>query len=445
MGEEEEKFKWLDEMTQDWKYGVEELAKVASKYPQSAFCGLQKSLQTQWQYLQRVCKNTGKSFTDIEKAIANVFIPALFNEPFDPDDPTRALAELPVKFSGLSLPNPVNTANSNFENSILMNAHLIRALNGLTDFKISDHLSMIKEVRSEIRKRNVEKCNNQLTNLTKNMSDTERRTIMRGKDTGQWLSVVPSLLNGTVLSPQEFRDGLALRYAHTPKDLPRRCDGCDQPFDIQHGLQCKKGGLVVRRHNEIRDELGYLVSQALTPSAVRDEPLINHGHAAEEANKSEISPVKNNKDEERGDLLIRGFWSPATDLIVDVRITDLDCKSYRKTSPEKAIARQEKEKKDKYLSACLDRRKHFTPFVVSADGLKGKEAHALLRRIAAMLAEKWQQPYAEVCGYVNARMSIAIIRATHLCIRGSRVPANLISNRRPLWDDKAGVGLFQCY
>ena len=69
----------------------------------------------------------------------------------------------------------------------------------------------------------------------------------------------------------------------------------------------------------------------------------------------------------------------------------------------------------------------------------------MAQRRTVMLAEKWQRPYAEVCGYVNAQMSIAIIRATHLCIRGSRVPANLISNRRPLWDDKAGVGLFQCY
>ena len=41
-----------------------------------------------------------------------------------------------------------------------------------------------------------------------------------------------------------------------------------------------KGGLVHLRHNEIRDELAYLASQALSPSAVRDEPLINPGRAA---------------------------------------------------------------------------------------------------------------------------------------------------------------------
>ena len=77
---------------------------------------------------------------------------------------------------------------------------------------------------------------------------------------------------------------------------------------------------------------------------------------------------------ERGDLLIRGFWTKATDLIVDVRITDTDSKSHQGKDPAKVLEQQEREKKRKYLGPCLDRRKHFTPFVVSADGLKGKEA-----------------------------------------------------------------------
>jgi hypothetical protein len=42
-----------------------------------------------------------------------------------------------------------------------------------------------------------------------------------------------------------------------------------------------------------------------------------------------------------------------------------------------------------------------------------------------------------VCGYVDARVSIAIVRATHLCLRGSRVPTSQMSNRRPV----VGVGL----
>jgi hypothetical protein len=52
----------------------------------------------------------------------------------------------------------------------------------------------------------------------------------------------------------------------------------------------------------------------------------------------------------------------------------------------------------------------------------GKEAKTLLQRLSALLAAKWGKIYSRVCGYVNARMSIVIVRATHLCLRGSRIP-----------------------
>jgi hypothetical protein len=38
----------------------------------------------------------------------------------------------------------------------------------------------------------------------------------------------------------------------------------------------------------------------------------------------------------------------------------------------------------------------------------------LLKKLSALLAEKWEKPYSEICGYVNARMSIAMVRATGL-------------------------------
>ena len=67
----------------------------------------------------------------------------------------------------------------------------------------------------------------------------------------------------------------------------------------------------------------------------------------------------------------------------------------------------------------------------------------IMKKLSALLAEKSRKTYSEVCGYVNARMSIAIVRATHLCLRGSRVPTSQISNRRPQWEDGAGMGLFR--
>jgi hypothetical protein len=68
------------------------------------------------------------------------------------------------------------------------------------------------------------------------------------------------------------------------------------------------------------------------------------------------------------------------------------------------------------------------PFVVSTDGLLGKEAKTLLKKILALLVEKWEKSYSEVCGYFHARMSIAMVQAMHLCICGSRVPTSQMSN-----------------
>jgi hypothetical protein len=311
------------------------------------------------------------------------------------------------------------------------------------------HQSTMAEEKAATRKRNLELNSAKLATTLRRLPDGLNRTITRGKETGAWLTVLPSIVNGTELSAEEFRDALIMRYGERPSNLPRECDGCDAPFSLQHALGCKKGGLVIFRHNEVRDELAHLAAKAFTPSAVRDEPLIRSGRVAEkvnvlaskDANQPDPTTQEAAPEDERGDLLIRGFWARGTDCILDVRVTDTDAKSYCKRPPAKVLGTQEKEKKRKYLENCLQQRRHFTPFVVSVDGLLGKEATTFSKRLAAKLASKWQRTYSEVCGYVNARLSIAIVRATHLCLRGSRVPTDKMSTRRALWEDGAGLGL----
>jgi hypothetical protein len=189
-----------------------------------------------------------------------------------------------------------------------------------------------------------------------------------------------------------------------------------------------------------------IASQALIPSAVRNEPLIHTSLPAvtmsdlEQAN----SPVTRNlyKNRDRGDALIRGFWESGTDCIIDVRVTDTDAQSYLSKDPAKVLGAHEKEKKRKYLKPCLEQRRHFTPFVLSSDALVGKEAKILPKKLSSLLADKWEKPYSVVCGYVNAQVSI--VRATHLCLRGSRIPTSHMSrDRHPQWEDKAGFGLYR--
>ena len=96
-----------------------------------------------------------------------------------------------------------------------------------------------------------------------------------------------------------------------------------------------------------------------------------------------------------------------------------------------------------YLEACLQQRRHLSPFFASVDGLLGVEATANLKTLASRLDTKWRQTYSKTCGYANIRISNNLVRATHRFIRGSRVPHHRISVQRPQWEDGAGLNLFR--
>jgi len=74
------------------------------------------------------------------------------------------------------------------------------------------------------------------------------------------------------LSAQQFRDALCLCYHHPLSLIPASCDGCGEDFSLTHVLDCRKGGLVTQRHNEVRDALGDLA--ALGYSEVVREPIV---------------------------------------------------------------------------------------------------------------------------------------------------------------------------
>eukprot|EP00980_Cylindrotheca_fusiformis_P015512 scaffold4410_cov78-Cylindrotheca_fusiformis.AAC.3 len=80
-----------------------------------------------------------------------------------------------------------------------------------------------------------------------------------------------------------------------------------------------------------------------------------------------------------------------------------------------------------YLKACLQQRRSFVPFVVSTDGLLGPEAQMFVKKLAADLAVRWDQPKSVVTNFIRARLGIAILRATHHCIHGPRIPASRMS------------------
>ena len=70
-----------------------------------------------------------------------------------------------------------------------------------------------------------------------------------------WLSVLSLGEHGFSLNEREFRDALSLRF------------NCGQKFDITHAMNCKRGGIVILRHNNIRDfEANLLLTKIISPS-----------------------------------------------------------------------------------------------------------------------------------------------------------------------------------
>ena len=111
--------------------------------------------------------------------------------------------------------------------------------------------------------------------------------MCHGENTGAWMSVKPSTVNGTELGFQERRDA--------PPDLPHNCDGCGAGLSISHAIDFKKGGLLNNLHKNICDGVADLYGRAFTPSHMRDDHLIYAGRVVREGKaQPPRSPGNNN-------------------------------------------------------------------------------------------------------------------------------------------------------
>ncbi len=268
---------------------------------------------------------------------------------------------------------------------------------------------------------------------------------------------MPFYKNGTILLKEELIHNVRYRNGFEPNNLPRYCDGCSAMFTTKHGLNCKHGGLVHERHGATAGTWIYLGAQAFQPSTCSHKPMVNEGNPRgcgnggtgapavapvfwrgrrggdrDTARNATNQPTATNtgvvKDaaapvvetDLEGDKGIRGFWRVGRECIFDIRITNTESRTHRNKDPLKVLEAQEKEKKNKYESACHEQRKDFTALVYSIDGMAGPTTRAAEKRMASRLAWKWKREYSEMVGYIRTRMALAVVRSNTLMWRGSR-------------------------
>ena len=76
---------------------------------------------------------------------------------------------------------------------------------------------------------------------------------------------------GLYLDKQSFLDALYIRYGLPIKRLPQHC-ACGATFTVDHSLNCKIGGFVSIRHNELKDLSGDLLAEVCND--VKIEPQL---------------------------------------------------------------------------------------------------------------------------------------------------------------------------
>ena len=144
----------------------------------------------------------------------------------------------------------------NYKTSTLAVSHLSSAIQGKIPFNLVDHETVCTTTRSAYITRRKDINEIMLSDLLDALPLTEGKTLIcctinHGRETGIWLSTIPSTLNGNFLGKQEWEDAIRMRYGLAPLNLPEFCDGSGKKFTLDHAMNCKFRGVIHCRHNEI--------------------------------------------------------------------------------------------------------------------------------------------------------------------------------------------------
>ena len=115
-------------------------------------------------------------------------------------------------------------------------------------------LGKILTVKKELRQLSRLSIICQAANLHNSLDAKQKRLITMTKVKGSsiWLTSLPLDVQIFFLHKGEFRDALCLRYGWSIPNTPLSCI-CGTKFDVDHALNCRRGGFTIQRHNELRD------------------------------------------------------------------------------------------------------------------------------------------------------------------------------------------------
>ena len=111
----------------------------------------------------------------------------------------------------------------------------------------------IKTLKQGLKQKKAERVEKMMEDIENALPPDTLRQVEQTRDKGAslWLNAIPYEEHGFSLNKQEFRDSIRLRYNMRLKNLAQKC-ACEQCFSVNHALNCKKGGFVVQRHDNVK-------------------------------------------------------------------------------------------------------------------------------------------------------------------------------------------------
>ena len=414
---------YIDEKVDGWCSEIEKLAKFAETQPHAAFAAYIHGEQHKFTYFLRTIPGMEEHLERLDDIIEQKFIPALFGHNITASE--RELFSQPIKSDGLGIQKLSEKSTMEYEASKLITASLTSVIVMQGNNIPSEN--EVRELKNKMMTVKVNRNTEKLKELETKMSEKELRSVnqLRDKGASSWLSALPLQEHGLVLNKSEFRDALAIRYNQKLKGLPEKC-ACGQNFDLNHAMNCKKGGFVSMRHYEIKKFEATLLNTVCNDVEV-EPPL-----------QPVTGEIFRNKiiegDEARLDIKARGFWRKGQMNYFDIRVTNINTNSQIHQPSEKIYQKHEKEKKRKYGSRIMEiEHGTFTPLIYSITGGMGPECSIFHKHLANRIAEKTGNKYEKILTLIRTKLSFLIMKSALLCVRGSRAVGS--KNQKTFDDD----------
>ena len=132
---------------------LKKLSKIGETERHAAYAAFTHGWKHKWTYLSRTIADIGELMRPLENCIRYSFIPAITNG-HKCNDEERLILTLPPRLGGLRIPNPVTSADLEYNNSLKVTSALAERIITQEQWNNVDEQN-IKEIKAKYQKKDV--------------------------------------------------------------------------------------------------------------------------------------------------------------------------------------------------------------------------------------------------------------------------------------------------